>query len=713
MFIRRKTKVFKNSVNFFSKYIQSLFFPEPSFIHVILLNRPLRVVIVMFLAMIVIPPLVYVFFFSKEALPAGDTTLTIGTCAHSPIFQVPCGRPDQSESTCSNNRCCFSSLTGCYHSLPAKHQFSPADTWTPASVLEPLQATNPFGGINFPSMRLAVRSLTDTRLQIEFWNPLKFQGVDEEIKLATAEYTYKIFKYSLIEAYRAENNNLLFSTSRGPFMASDNYLEWNMFLGSHILFGLGQKQLERGDKFILMNNQNGSSIPYITAFNNVTDEFHGILFNAPSPVEITMLESDLLMLRTFYTDNLKIDILTGPTPLELLKQLQGINDFYIPPFWAHGIHICREDPTQDIVAAIEDINDILSGPTIFDSHCLLEDLFWLSNSTDPISEEITKVITDLKVGGKKFVASINSLVLSNTPVYLMAETYNLLMKTATKDETYLGKYNSSDVAYINWADSSQSLDILFNSIWPTSIQLPADGFILQNNWMRDITEGISKISPDLPYLPENINESMDITTPWNITLPDTGSEILQIHNQMGPLQTSRTSKSLLETEFLASSSYEIGTQSGGYIRNISSTWSGFRSMVNRTISSAVSGINFFGAPVCGDIEVTSLNEELCIRWYQFSSMTPFFRVITDRIPIRFSNYAQNIMNSIIRRRYTLLSYFNSLMIEGHPVIAPMYFHFYKMANNSQDYDEQFLVGEGLLFAPILLPTATLVSFFRN
>lgn len=242
-------------------------FPEPSFIHVICLNRPLRVVIVMFIAILIIPPLVYVFFFSKEILPQGDVTDLIGTCAHNPIFQVSCGIPDITESQCSDNHCCFSTSNGCYHSLPARHQFSPAGTWKPASVLKPLQTTNPLGFKNFPSLRLAVRSLTDTRLQFEFWNPLKFQGIEEEIKLATAEYTYKIFKYSLIEVYRAENNALLFSSSRGPFMASDNYLEWNMYLGSHILFGLGQQQLERGDKILLMNNQNGSSIPYITAFS--------------------------------------------------------------------------------------------------------------------------------------------------------------------------------------------------------------------------------------------------------------------------------------------------------------------------------------------------------------------------------------------------------------------------------------------------------------
>lgn len=423
-----------------------------------------------------------------------------------------------------------------------------------------------------------------------------------------------------------------------------------------------------------------------------------------------MLESDLIMLRTFFPDSLKIDILTGPTPLELLKQLNGIKEIYIPPFWAHGIHICREDPTQDIESAITDMNILLNDEsTIFDSHCLLEDLFWLSNSTDPLTDEITNVITNLKTTGRKFIASINSLVLSDTAAYVSAGTLNLLLKNPTNEEVYLGKYNSSDVAYVNWADKSENLNQWFNEIWPTNIQLPADGFILQNNWMRDSRRDISKISTDLPYLPENIIESMNLTTPWNITLPNTGIEILQIHNLMGPLQTSNVNTKMVESQFLTSSSFEIGTQSGGYIRNISSSWSDFRSMVNRTVSSSVSGINYFGAPVCGDLPVTTLNEELCIRWYQFSSMTPFFRVLTDRIPIRFSVYARNIMNSIIRRRYSLLSYFNSLVIEGHPVIAPMYFHFYKLANNSLDYDEQFLLGEGLLFAPILLPRANLVS----
>lgn len=64
------------------------------------------------------------------------------------------------------------------------------------------------------------------------------------------------------------------------------------------------------------------------------------------------------------------------------------------------------------------------------------------------------------------------------------------------------------------------------------------------------------------------------------------------------------------------------------------------------------GLYFMGASVCGDDIIDNdktISEELCIRWYQFASLTPLFRVQSDRLPSSFSQYGMRLMNAIIRR----------------------------------------------------------------
>lgn len=134
---------------------------------------------------------------------------------------------------------------------------------------------------------------------------------------------------------------MLFTSSRGPLIASDNYFEWTAFLGTSFIFGLGEMELKPGDKKLLLNSENTHSIPYIFAFNNVTNDFHGLLFSSPGPVEVEVYQSGAVGFRALYSHNFYVEILTGPTLIDLIKQITMGQPLYIPPYWGHGIHVCR------------------------------------------------------------------------------------------------------------------------------------------------------------------------------------------------------------------------------------------------------------------------------------------------------------------------------------------------------------------------------------
>lgn len=71
-----------------------LYILEPALIHRILLNQPLRAIVILLLVAAPIPLFVYMIGFSREILNGGRPNAVInGSCAHFDSFHVPCGPP--------------------------------------------------------------------------------------------------------------------------------------------------------------------------------------------------------------------------------------------------------------------------------------------------------------------------------------------------------------------------------------------------------------------------------------------------------------------------------------------------------------------------------------------------------------------------------------------------------------------------------------------
>lgn len=81
-------------------------------------------------------------------------------------------------------------------------------------------------------------------------------------------YEYKIDKLPLIiHVYNKNTNKTILSSGRGPLIASENYFEWSLHLGTDILLGLGEFALnERPFKKLLLLNETNNYVPYILAY---------------------------------------------------------------------------------------------------------------------------------------------------------------------------------------------------------------------------------------------------------------------------------------------------------------------------------------------------------------------------------------------------------------------------------------------------------------
>lgn len=248
----------------------------------------------------------------------------------------------------------------------------------------------------------------------------------------------------------------------------------------------------------------------------------------------------------------------------------------------------------------------------------------------------------------------------DTPAYASALGSDILMRDTTADFPYIGIIDNQTVAYLDWLGDIDKLQLWLNTYWPTQTVLPADGYLLQNNWMLDQSVGIQK-HPELryfPIIPDDLAVRMTNLTRWSIRHATTDTPLFYSLNKVGTVNTEAVKKHIPTDKLLISSSFTIHQPSAVILQNFNGTWTNLRQQVQKIVVGGMAGINWMGASVCGDIvtgedsdytQVAEINEELCVRWYQFASLTAIFRVRTDRIPTKFSRHVRLIMTEVIQR----------------------------------------------------------------
>jgi alpha-glucosidase len=103
-----------------------------------------------------------------------------------------------------------------------------------------------------------------------------------------------------------------------------------------------------------------------------------------------------------------------------------------------------------------------------------------------------------------------------------------------------------------------------------------------------------------------------------------------------------------------------------------------------------------------------------VRAYQISFLAPFCRnhkVIDgyDQEPWRFGKYYEDIIRKYLKLRYQLLPFLYTTLEESHrtgvPLFRPLMLN-YQDDENTYNLDDEFMIGEDLLVAPIVKPDVT-------
>jgi len=138
-------------------------------------------------------------------------------------------------------------------------------------------------------------------------------------------------------------------------------------------------------------------------------------------------------------------------------------------------------------------------------------------------------------------------------------------------------------------------------------------------------------------------------------------------------------------------------------------WGHMEISIPQLLSLSLSGIPFVGADVGGFSDDT--DPELLVRWHQLGAFYPFYRNHSDinarrHEPWIFGEPFETIIKNAIKLRYKLLPYIYKLFIDAHrtglPIMRALSIEF-PSDENCYDIDDEFMLGESLLIAPILAP----------
>lgn len=290
---------------------------------------------------LVVPALVYYFTFDEGIFPVPPGV----TCMVQETFRVPCGKVNLTKEECWSLSCCFDQKESeCYHSLPSRYFYVKSED---SNVYETFQRKSPLGTRTKKKVFFAVSEKSENVVGIKLavYNDSGTESFEHGSSVVNKMYDIRVKEKELaVEICRKDTQEGLLSTDKGPLIVSDWYLEWTLYLtnANGSLFGINQTLIqtnkwEKFTKVFYKNKLDHYSLPALWAYSK--GKFSGVSISHEGPLEITVLPSNLIILRSLTLDNIEIEVDAGHTPKMLHDQFR--NTTKMPPYWAMETHICR------------------------------------------------------------------------------------------------------------------------------------------------------------------------------------------------------------------------------------------------------------------------------------------------------------------------------------------------------------------------------------
>ena len=258
-------------------------------------------------------------------------------------------------------------------------------------------------------------------------------------------------------------------------------------------------------------------------------------------------------------------------------------------------------------------------------------------------------------------------------------------------------------------------DTYINAVWPGDAVFPDFGRPEVRSWWGEQLHFYTELGVAGVWNDMNEPASFNGPLPDDIVFTDEDSPAshAQMHNVYGHNMAKATyegwKKLTGKRPFVITRACYSGSQkyTTAWTGDNQSLWTHLRMAIPQQCNLGLSGMAFIGTDIGGFGADTT--PELMARWVQAGCFSPLFRNhcakgSMNQEPWLFGEEVLSIYRKYVELRYSLLPYFYDLCRvceqTGLPIIRPLVLH-YENDTNVRNMNDEFLVGESLLIAPVV------------
>ncbi|HEY3992791.1 MAG TPA: TIM-barrel domain-containing protein, partial [Ktedonobacteraceae bacterium] len=520
------------------------------------------------------------------------------------------------------------------------------------------------------------------------------------------------------------------------FAYGDNELRWiSPLVADEHMYGFGEHTSgmnKRGEFLALWNwdpdmghgpqtDKMYTAIPFYLTISPSTGKASGLLVDHTGKVEMDIGHADLSEVQiTVRGDSLILYFFAGPTPADVLRQYTDLTGrMPMPPRWALGHHQGRwsyysEQETRAIARQFRERNHPCESLWLDIDHMDGFRTFTWNTQAFPT---VSKMTSELLEQGFHIIPVINPGIKTDRNYFVYREglAHGYLCRKQGGD-LYMGTAWPDDC---NFADFSRAQ---VREWWGNLFHhFLAQGIAGSWNDMNEPSQAtLIEKKFHKPVVKTFDNDVMHIASGENITAPD-GPPILHpfFHNAYG-MQMARSMREGTQRfapdqrPFVLTRSGTAGVQryAAMWTGDNSSWWEHIALAIRMCLSMGISGLPFTGANIGGFWE--HCNGELLVRFAQLGAFLPLcwnHNAVSNapQEPWAFGEPYESAYRKAIEQRYRLLPYLYNLFHEasanGSPIIRPLFYH-YPQDPTVYTVEDEYLVGETLLTAPISVESAT-------
>ena len=452
------------------------------------------------------------------------------------------------------------------------------------------------------------------------------------------------------------------------------------------------------------------SVPFYLTLRN--GRAHGIYLDNTwrSSFDVGREEPNLL---TFGAVNGDLDyyFINGPEPKKVVERYTELTGRApLPPLWSLGFHQCRYSYYPE--ARVREVADTFRKKQI---PC---DVMWLDIHYQDNYKPFTwnyerfpdpkKMISDLRTEGFHTVCIVDA---------------------HPKKEKGYAPYDQGVAG--NYLVKNPDGSIYEGQVWPAKAEVDPQPSVFPDfsnpaarAWWGTLFQSFTDIGMAGIWNDMNepaVFESKRGTMPPDVVFNNEGqpSTHLELHNVYGQLMSRATFEGLEKLRpndrafVLTRASFAGGQRYAAvWTGDNTSDWASLRQSIPTLLGMGLSGFPFVGADIGGFAGMPS--GELFTRWLQVGVFSPFMRAHSEfgrpnKEPWVWGARYEAANKKTIELRYELLPYIYNVMQQasqtGVPAMRPLFLDF-PHDKNVTGVDDEFLFGDDLLVAPVLIEGVT-------